>query len=511
MNDIENALGQAGLDRQLRQPDRHGRVALGGLENKGIARGDGRREHPERDHRGKVERGDARADADWLAHGIHVDPRPGPVGELALEQMRRTGGKFGHFQTAQDIAPGIVHGLAVLGAEQFGQFLHVAIDQRHKVEEDAGPALRVGGSPLGLRGSGRGDCGIEISLGGQRDASLHLARRRVEHVLEFGAVAGGFDAVDEMADGAHNSLPCLIKGMALRFKHRNTIDFVSVVQILMFYRRDHSVDTLPLAVRDQGWGAGWPAYRGAQQPLPASPVKGEVPLHSWSKIGTESTAMNWDDVRIFLAVARSGQILGAARSLGLNHATVARRLTALEQALGSRLFTRKTNGSELSGEGERFLVHAERMESAMLAASESAGADSIIDGTVRVGAPDGFGVAFLAPRLGELTERHKGLRIELVPISRAFSLSRREADIAVTLERPREGRLVARKLTDYRLGLYAAQSYLSARCTPADLAALADHQLIGYVDDLIFTASLDYTAEFFKGWRSSLAISSAMG
>ena len=221
--------------------------------------------------------------------------------------------------------------------------------------------------------------------------------------------------------------------------------------------------------------------------------------------------MNWDDVRIFLAVARSGQILGAARSLGLNHATVARRLTALEQALGSRLFTRKTNGSELSGEGERFLVHAERMESAMLAASESAGADSIIDGTVRVGAPDGFGVAFLAPRLGELTERHKGLRIELVPISRAFSLSRREADIAVTLERPREGRLVARKLTDYRLGLYAAQSYLSARGTPTDLAALADHQLIGYVDDLIFTPSLDYTAEFFKGWRSSLAISSAMG
>ena len=78
--------------------------------------------------------------------------------------------------------------------------------------------------------------------------------------------------------------------------------------------------------------------------------------------------MNWDDVRIFLAVARSGQILGAARSLGLNHATVARRLTALEQALGSTLFTRKTNGSELSSAGEGFLLHAERMESAMLAA-----------------------------------------------------------------------------------------------------------------------------------------------
>ena len=221
--------------------------------------------------------------------------------------------------------------------------------------------------------------------------------------------------------------------------------------------------------------------------------------------------MNWDDVRIFLAVARSGQILGAAKALGLNHATVARRLTALEEALGSKLFIRKTNGSELSGAGERFLVHAEAMESAMLAANESAGTDSAIEGTVRVGAPDGFGVAFLAPRLGELTDRHKGLRIELVPVPRAFSLSRREADIAVTLERPREGRLVARKLTDYRLGLYAARSYLAAHGTPQTLDNLADHRLVGYVEDLLYTATLDYTAEFLKGWRSSVAVSSAMG
>jgi DNA-binding transcriptional LysR family regulator len=221
--------------------------------------------------------------------------------------------------------------------------------------------------------------------------------------------------------------------------------------------------------------------------------------------------MNWDDVRIFLAIARNGQILGAARALTLNHATVARRLTALEEALGSRLFVRKTNGVELTGEGERFLPHAERMESAMLAASEATGADSAIEGTVRVGAPDGFGVAFLAPRLGELTERHRGLRIELVPVPRAFSLSRREADIAVTLERPRKGRLVAKKLTDYRLGLYASADYLNRHGTPEKLDELAEHALVGYVEDLLFTASLDYTGEFLKGWRSRFAVSSAMG
>lgn len=221
--------------------------------------------------------------------------------------------------------------------------------------------------------------------------------------------------------------------------------------------------------------------------------------------------MNWDDARIFLAVARNGQILGAARTLGLNHATVARRVTALEDALGSKLFTRKTNGTELSGEGERFFVHAEAMESAMLAASAAAGADSLLDGTVRIGAPDGFGVAFLAPLLGELTERHHGLRVELVPVPRAFSLSRREADIAVTLERPREGRLVARKLTDYRLGLYASPSYLERYGTPQALGDLAGHRLVGYVEDLLYTSSLDYTAEFLKDWRSGVAISSAMG
>lgn len=222
--------------------------------------------------------------------------------------------------------------------------------------------------------------------------------------------------------------------------------------------------------------------------------------------------MNWDDVRIFLAIARSGQILGAARQLGLNHATVARRLDALEAALGARLVARTTTGSGLTAEGERFLAHAERVESEMLAASATTGAESTaLTGTVRIGAPDGFGAAFLAPRIGELAERHPGLTLELVPVPRAFSLSRREADIAVTLERPREGRLVARKLTDYTLGLYASRDYLARHGTPATLADLPDHRLVGYVEDLLYAASLDYTAEFHKAWRTTIAVSTAVG
>jgi DNA-binding transcriptional LysR family regulator len=221
--------------------------------------------------------------------------------------------------------------------------------------------------------------------------------------------------------------------------------------------------------------------------------------------------MGWDDVRIFLAVARAGQLLGAARQLRLNHATVARRLDALEAALGAPLVHRQPHGSTLTPAGERFLPHAERMESAMLAAAASAGGGASLAGTVRIGAPDGFGVGFLAPRLGALAARHPGLVLELVPVPRAFSLSRREADIAITVEPPREGRLVRRKLCDYALGLYASRAYLARAGTPARPEDLAGHRLVGHVEDLIYAPSLDYARDIWRDWRNDLAISSALG
>ena len=222
--------------------------------------------------------------------------------------------------------------------------------------------------------------------------------------------------------------------------------------------------------------------------------------------------MNWDDVRIFLAVARAGQILGAARRLELNHATVSRRVAALEAALNARLFRRLTTGSELTPAGERFLAVAERMESDMIAArAEIAGEGEDVSGTVRIGAPDGFGVAFLAPRLGSLTASHRDLRIQLVPVPRSFSLSRREADIAITVERPTEGRLVASKLVDYTLGLWASRAYAAEHGLPADAEGLAGHRLVGYVPDLVISPTLDYASEFSPGWNAAFSISSALG
>ncbi|WP_457586613.1 LysR family transcriptional regulator [Ensifer canadensis] len=222
--------------------------------------------------------------------------------------------------------------------------------------------------------------------------------------------------------------------------------------------------------------------------------------------------MNWDDVRMFLAVARTGQILAASKRLGLNHATLSRRVTALEETLKTRLLVRRPNGCELTAEGEIFLSAAERMETEMLAAQSQIGRiDTAIAGTVRIGAPDGFGVSFLAPRLGRLTARYPELKLQLVPVPRSFSLSQREADIAITIERPEQGRLVSSKLTDYTLGLYASSAYLAQHGTPQTIDDLKHHRRIGYVEDLIFTPSLNFSAEIMRSWDASFEISSATG
>ena len=222
--------------------------------------------------------------------------------------------------------------------------------------------------------------------------------------------------------------------------------------------------------------------------------------------------MNWDDVRVFLSVARTGQILAAARRLGLNHATVARRLTSLEDDLSVKLFERSTSGCLLTDKGNRFLPRAEAIEAEMLAAEAEIADDEVsISGTVRIGGPDAFGVAFLAPRLGQLTKKHPDLTVQLVPVPRSFSLSRREADIAITVERPDHGRLIARKLTDYTLGLYASAEYLHRNGGPSNLKDLKNHTLIGAVEDLIYSQALNYSADFTKDWPARFEIASALG
>ncbi|MGP0059212.1 MAG: LysR family transcriptional regulator [Beijerinckiaceae bacterium] len=213
--------------------------------------------------------------------------------------------------------------------------------------------------------------------------------------------------------------------------------------------------------------------------------------------------MDWDNVRVFLAVARAGQFLAAARLLRVDHATATRRVTRLEQALGTRLFERRTSGCVLTQAGERFLAAAEKIEGDMLRVQTELSAQDVeVSGTVRIGAPDGFGTLFLAPRLAKLARRHPALMIQLVPLPRTFSLSNREADLAIVIDRPEAGRLVSRKLVDYTLHFYAAKSYVAAQGAPQDFAELSQHLQVTYVPDLLFSEALNFIPQVFgPGFR----------
>jgi DNA-binding transcriptional LysR family regulator len=205
--------------------------------------------------------------------------------------------------------------------------------------------------------------------------------------------------------------------------------------------------------------------------------------------------MDWGQVRIFLQVARDGQILKASKSLQLNHATVARQLTALERSLKAKLVERHTSGCTLTQAGDALLVAAERAESEFLrVGSNIAGAAEAIAGTVRVGAPDGLGNYFLADRLGALAAKHPALVIQLVPLPRTFSLSRREADLAIMLDRPKQGRLIISKLTDYTLSVYAAESYLAREGPIRKVDDLAGRLFVTHVEDFVYSRALDYAS-----------------
>ena len=204
--------------------------------------------------------------------------------------------------------------------------------------------------------------------------------------------------------------------------------------------------------------------------------------------------MNWDHIRIFLEVARTGQFLAAARRLRIDHTTVGRRIGKLEEDLATRLFDRRTDGCVLTSAGERLLAVAERMESEILTGAELLVREDVaLTGTVRVGAPDGVGSYFLAPRLATLAERHPELTVQLVPLPRSFSLSRREADLAITVDRPTEGRLIVSKLVDYGVSLYASRDYLAQSRPIRRVEDLTETTLITYVDDLVYSPALDYS------------------
>ncbi len=203
--------------------------------------------------------------------------------------------------------------------------------------------------------------------------------------------------------------------------------------------------------------------------------------------------MNWDDLKIFLCVARHRKLAAAARELKLDETTISRRLKRLEDTLGHRLFERLRSGHHLTQYGQALLATAEEIElqTAIIQAPQAPLSQSP-SGTIRISVAEGFGVFVLSPCLGAFHKKYPQIEIDLVAGSGFLSLSRREADIAIGLSRPKSAHIISELLCKYDLHLYAHSDYLAQHEPIKSPIDLSGHLLIDYVDDLIYAEELRY-------------------
>jgi len=203
--------------------------------------------------------------------------------------------------------------------------------------------------------------------------------------------------------------------------------------------------------------------------------------------------MNWDDLKLFLAVARRKKLSVAAIDVKMDVTTVSRRIKRLEDNLGQTLFERLRSGHALTTNGEELFVLAEQIEtnfdSIRRTELTSTHAPS---GTLRISVAEGFGAESLAPILGKFSAAYPDIEIDLVSGSGFLSLSKREADVAIGLSRPKSKYIQSDLLTTYDLHLYGHPSYIKNHAPISSLSDLTEHTLIDYVDDLIYSEELRY-------------------
>lgn len=190
---------------------------------------------------------------------------------------------------------------------------------------------------------------------------------------------------------------------------------------------------------------------------------------------------NWDDLRFFLSVARTGSYSAAAESLFVNGSTVGRRIENLEQSLKCKLFDRQRYGMVLTPEGRKLLDHVQQMEkSARDLESSVAGNDEALNGSVSISITDGLGSFWLTPNLVEFQRRYPHILLEVKNQNHFVDLASREADIAIRLSEPKEPDLVRRKVGTIRFHVFAAPNYIDQLGAPKDWGDLGGHRLVDY-------------------------------
>jgi len=205
---------------------------------------------------------------------------------------------------------------------------------------------------------------------------------------------------------------------------------------------------------------------------------------------------DWENLRHFVALAREGSLSAAARSLGVDHVTVARRVAALEADTGLKLVDRRARSYHLTDDGRRIAATAMPMEDAAFAVARAVqAARSGPRGEIAISAPPSLANALIAPQLARLRRQHPDIRITLIGEKRAASLGRREADVALRLSRPPEPGLIARKIGSFGFSLYGSPAYLKDTPRPA-------FSFIGY------DASMDGAPQ--EMWLKTVAADSAI-
>lgn len=205
---------------------------------------------------------------------------------------------------------------------------------------------------------------------------------------------------------------------------------------------------------------------------------------------------NWDDIRLFLAVAREASLSAAGKALRLDPATMGRRMQRLETALQTSLFVKSPQGYLLTEAGSALKERAEVAERAMRSAMADVPVLSDeLSGQIRIGAPDGAANYLLPQVCAALAAAHPDLDIQIIALPRVFNLSRREADMAIGVSAPTAGRLTVQKITDYKLHLAAAQSYLDTHPPINAVEDISGHRMVGYIPDMIFDRELDYLVD----------------
>ena len=206
--------------------------------------------------------------------------------------------------------------------------------------------------------------------------------------------------------------------------------------------------------------------------------------------------MNWDDIKLFLEVARSERLSIAAKRLAIDASTLSRRLHKLEESLTTKLFDRTVDGHVLTADGVKLLQYARRMElDAGQAFDDIKEQKNLNSGRVRIGVTEAFGSFFIAPHLMSLKQAFPNIQIELVHFARDVKISRNEADIAIAVEKPKSTSTIITKLCDYQLQLYGHANYLDNIDHEIKLKNLGNYEWVSYVDNLLFTEQLSYLKE----------------